>query len=78
MVQSLTFRPCSEGGISPQDPCVCELDARPAIGRPRGNFKSVLKVAGSEKPISHGVVIVRHRRAGAADGGVPPRPEPAA
>jgi heterodisulfide reductase subunit A len=35
------------------------LNTTPAsIGGHVGNFKSVLKVAGSEKPISHGVVIV--------------------
>jgi heterodisulfide reductase subunit A-like polyferredoxin len=35
------------------------VDATPAsIGGHVGNFKSVLKVAGREKPISHGVVIV--------------------
>jgi heterodisulfide reductase subunit A-like polyferredoxin len=35
------------------------LDSTPAsIGGHVGNFKSVLNVAGSEKPISHGVVIV--------------------
>jgi heterodisulfide reductase subunit A-like polyferredoxin len=35
------------------------VNATPAsIGGHVGNFKSVLKVAGSEKPISHGVVIV--------------------
>ena len=34
-----------------------------------GNFKSVLNVAGREKPISHGVVIVATGGAGAADRG---------